>query len=161
MRTHQPSDDESLKSLQTLAQLGLDAAAAYEIVANRISTPGVHHHLLEFQADHLRHVDALNTILSRRGGAQAKVRRPPRAEESLLRALAEAASLLSAHAALMAVIANERLTNGSYETALRMNWDPEVARVIERTLADERRHLTLLMELQGEIPGQELPQLPG
>jgi len=128
--------------LMALAQLDQEAAAAYELAAEHIVADDVREQLIAFRDDHLDHVRDIATLLEDRGidlpeyGAMA--------DSSAVAALAVAAGQMGTRAALLAMISNERLTNGTYESALLVTTDEEARGLLECNLADERRHLAWL-----------------
>lgn len=142
------SDDETsvlvreANELIAVAELDREAAAAYHIAAEHIADPKMREQLMSFRDDHLRHVSDIESLLKQRDmdlpGDEA------RAESSAIAALALAAREMGTRAALLAMISNERLTNGTYESALLVTTDEEARALLERNLGDERRHLRWL-----------------
>jgi rubrerythrin len=69
------------------------------------------------------------------------------------------AAALGAKGLLVAMIANEMLTNGTYQTALELPCPDEVRKLLERNFADEQRHLRWLLEARDQV-GVEFPGEP-
>jgi competence ComEA-like helix-hairpin-helix protein len=153
-----PEEDAELTALTALSQLDLEAAEAYQVGAHHISDRELREKLLEFRADHLRHVRDLEALIKARGGEPLDQQA---ANQSVLTGLAEAAGELGPAAALLAMVANERLTNATYDSLLALEWDDDVLRVLERNCDDEHRHLRWLEEHQSQVmPEEERPGAP-
>lgn len=137
-------DVDDVEALAAVAALDLEAALVYELVADTVEATELAEMLRGFAADHRRHVEDLARIIEEESGE-----RPERAERGgILYALAATLGQLDDDAAVEAMIANERLTNGTYETAQWVVALPEARAVLERSFADEQRHLTSLLAYQ-------------
>jgi rubrerythrin len=90
----------------------------------------------------LRHVQDLNDEIVGLGGEP--VPPVPDLKGTLLRGFTAVTSTMGNQAALMAMIANEELTNRFYESALKLDWPPSQRALIEKNDADEKRHLEWL-----------------
>jgi len=147
-----------LIALAALAQMDFEAAVAYAVAADNIPDREVSRQLLEFRADHLRHVEDLDRLATEMGGEL-----PERidASESVIANLAVAAAALGESTAMLAMISNERLTNSTYESVLRLDWDDDVQEVLARNYQDEQRHLRWLEKNVGKVVrAAELPGAP-
>jgi competence protein ComEA len=137
-------EDRELEELIAIAELDREAAAAYDLAAYGLPSEEVRDQLTAFRDDHLRHVVDIGALLRTRG-----VDLPDetgRAEASAMADLAAAAVEMGTKATLLAMIGNERLTNGTYESALLAITDPDARALLERNFADDKRHLAWLQE---------------
>jgi competence ComEA-like helix-hairpin-helix protein len=149
----QTVEQTMLTALQALAEMDLGAAAAYEIAAGSFEDdPEVSQKLLSFRDDHLRHVDELERLTSDLGGDLLD---RGAADDSVLARLAEAADALGPRAALLAMLSNEQLTNGTYAAVLELDWYEDVAPVLERNFQDEQRHLRWLERYRDRLAQAE------
>jgi rubrerythrin len=73
----------------------------------------------------------------------------------VLARLAEAADALGPRAALLAMLSNEQLTNGTYAAVLELDWYEDVAPVLERNFQDEQRHLRWLERYRDRLAQAE------
>jgi rubrerythrin len=105
--------------------------------------------LLQFRDDHLRHVEDFNRILRARGGTPLDRNAAP--DGHLLRSLAQLTGPFGPAALVLAMVANEQLTNGSYDLALELEWDDDIMAVLERAFSDEQRHLSWLLKQQEKL----------
>jgi rubrerythrin len=131
-----------------IARLDLEAAAAYEVIAESADDPKLKKMLTSFAKDHRRHVEDIQAF------AEANdfvVEIPlPDGRQSSFVALAVAVGGLDEDAALETLIGNEHLTNRTYETALWLITDEEALAIVEKNREDERRHITALMDYAAE-----------
>ena len=140
------SPAEQIRVLIALSRLDLEAAAAYEVVAEVVDAPDVRATLLAFRDDHVRHGDDLQRLLLHRGGAEAA--QSGRNHGSLLRAAVEIARPLGVEFAIVTLIANEHLTTASYEAVLEYEWTPDERALLDHNFSDERAHLEWLLDLE-------------
>jgi bacterioferritin (cytochrome b1) len=126
--------------LEDLVQLDYDAAAAYEAAINRLQEA----RLREFKGDHLRHIAELGDILVEMG------RTPPKEGDMkglLTRGKVVIGGLMGDKAILRAMRTNEADTNIAYERAVAFHGlSTDTRDVLERGLADERRHCEWILE---------------
>jgi rubrerythrin len=147
-----------LIALAALAQMDFEAAVAYAVAADSIPDREVSKQLLEFRADHLRHVEDLDRLASDMGG---ELTERIDASDSMIANLAVAAAALGESSAMFAMISNEKLTNSTYESILRLDWDEEVREVLTRNFQDEQRHLRWLEKNSARVVrAAELPGAP-
>jgi|RhiMethySRZTD1v2_1073278.scaffolds.fasta_scaffold07431_3 rubrerythrin len=147
-------DDDDLNLLVAMAELDAEAAEAYRIAAEYADDPLLRAKLEEFRADHLRHVETFNRLLTNAGVAEV----PADLDEdsSAVTMLAASMGSMGVRAALMAMIANEQLTTAMYEAAMELPFEDEVARILEVHMADEQRHLDWLSEQETRAGNEEL-----
>jgi rubrerythrin len=136
--------------LRNLAHLDVDAIQLYEVAIQHIDVPMVREKLTEFRSDHARHVEDLNAEISRITGTP--VPRKPDLRGAILRGFTAISTKMSTHAALLAMTANEELTNRAYESALKIDWSPDQRALIEKNYSDEKRHLAWIKQAAKEKP---------
>jgi rubrerythrin len=141
-----------------LAQMDSEAAFAYETAAELADLSDVRSRLLEFAADHRRHVTELGQAIREIGGEPAAAAPPP--DTSVFGVLTSALGMVGPRALLMGLIGNEEFTNSAYDTALELITDAELRRLIERNFADEQRHITWLAT-QARPSEEEEPMATG
>ncbi len=146
--------------LASLAQLDLESALAFEAAVEIARDPEVRRVLGELADDHRRHVDALNEILEQAGEGMLAAREPERMP--LLAGLARLSGPIGPEALALALLANEQLTNLSYEDALAYEWDDEHESMLEQFRADEERHMRWLSDKADELhrAGDDQPSAP-
>jgi rubrerythrin len=66
-------DDSDLNLLIALAELDAEAAEAYRIAAENTDQVHLRAKLEEFRADHLRHVETFNQLISDAGGPEVSI----------------------------------------------------------------------------------------
>lgn len=128
-----------IKQLNTLLMLDHDAVEAYQQAISRIKSDICRKKLEEFQADHRRHVVDLKECIIRYDGA-------PTDRKDLkgffLKGMTAIQSMAGDEMALKAMHLNERLTNRTYEEALKDQGLPEDVRaLVQKNRLDEARHL--------------------
>jgi len=139
--------EEQLDALMAVGRMDAEAAAVYEAASELIGIDEITEQLLSFRDDHLRHVESLNRLLLERGGDPVSDEVDP--DASMLVELAEAMGAIGPKPGLAAVIGNEQLTNSVYQSALMLPYDARTRDLLERHLADERRHLAALNAMMG------------
>lgn len=137
-------DDTELDALLAIGQLDFEAAVAYEIAAEAVDEPTLQTMLQRFAGDHRAHVERIEQLSVDRG-MPARIM-PPEPDRSVLLVLATAMSAIEPAAAVAAMIANEHLTNATYETAQWLATDAEAIAIVEKHREDEQRHLAALLE---------------
>ncbi len=148
--------------IATLARLDLEAALAYDAAADLCGDPELSRQLTRFAHDHRRHVEELNRVLAREGEPEPA---PPEGGAAVLAGIVKVAGPLGPDVIVVALLGNEQLTNLSYDAALAYEWDGEDEALLERFVADERRHLAWLAQrheaLAGRAAGPGQPGTPG
>ncbi len=137
-------DKKKLAKLQSLAQLDVDAIGTYDAALKRVDVPVLMEQLGEFKADHERHVQNLNGLITRYGGEPVKFK--PDLKGAVLKGFTAITSMMGNEAALIAMVGNEELTTRTYQAALKMEWSPDEKAVIESHYADEQRHLAWIKD---------------
>lgn len=143
------ADREDLEGLRetaaALAQMDLEAAAAYDIAAAILDDiPEVAKKLRAFAEDHRRHVTGLGQLLERRGLEPSAVAPDP--DTATLALLTSAMGALGTKPALLALLSSEQLTNAAYEAAIELAVHEDARALFERHLEDEQRHLRWIAE---------------
>jgi competence ComEA-like helix-hairpin-helix protein len=150
-----PAEAEDVEVLSALAMLDLQAAKAYEAVAQSSDRAELAGKLREFAGDHFRHLDDLNRVLADRGEPTLSREAPG---SDLLTAVTKLSIPLGPLAQVSALLVNEQLTNGTYDLALSYEWDDEVQALLDRNLADEQRHLKWLADQEDRLSRTEEEQ---
>ena len=147
-------DDSDLNLLVAMAELDAEAAEAYRIAAEYTDNGLFRAKLEEFRADHLRHVETFNRLLTIAGVAEV----PAELDEdsSAVTMLAASMGTMGVRATLMAMIANEQLTNAMYDAAMELPFEDEVARILAMHMTDEQRHLDWLSEQETRAGEDEI-----
>lgn len=141
-----PESDDEVETLTALSQLDAEAAVGYQVAIDECDVQDLRDTLEGFRADHLRHVQDLNECVRRLGGEP--VDGVPDPDDSALVRFIEAVGPLGTRALLLAMIANEQLTNATYDTALEFVSEPEARKTVERNFDDEQRHIRTLTDLR-------------
>lgn len=128
-----------IRELNDLIELDFDAIEAYEAAVNRLRNDEWKTRLRAFRDDHRRHVDNLTMRVRTLGGEPAT---GPDAMSLLTQGKVVIGNILGGdHAILLAMRANEEVTNKRYEAALASDeLDADTRGIVEANLADERRH---------------------
>ena len=146
-----------INKLNDLLVLDLDAVEAYDQVIRRMESESCKSRLRTFQADHKRHVSELRDCIKRYEGQ-------PREHKDLrgvvVKGITALQSLAGDEAALKALQASERFTNGRYaEAAADPNWPEDVRTMVQGFRDDEDRHLAWIGDaINGRL--WEPPELP-
>lgn len=133
-------NDAVVKTLNELIQLDFDAIEAYELAIAKLESAGYRNPLTRFSEDHRRHVRELSLLVQ---GYLGKPATGPDLKRLLTKGKVFIADLFGDDKAiLMAMYANEKVTNKAYEAALEGIGEgkPEARVQLESNLADERRH---------------------
>jgi len=138
MATYQEQHKELGSLLNRLIRLEYDAVEAYEAAVKRLDTASYKEKIGQFLNDHRRHISDLRPLAT---SYCANVADGPDIKQILTKGKVVIAELGGDTAVLKAMQSNEKETNTAYEDALK---DPhimaDVRPVLERNLADERRH---------------------
>lgn len=154
----EPVDLAPVEVLAALARLDLESAVAYESAAELEPEAAIADQLRGFAHDHRRHVDALNRLVEAEGGVA--IAEPSDPELGVLAGLARIAAPLGPGPLALTLLANEQLTNLSYEDALAYEWDIETEPLLERFRGDEERHMRWLSDRYEEIDRGAPQSLP-
>lgn len=142
------ADEEELASLVALADLDVEAAMVYEMVAETVDERDLKSMLTSFAEDHRRHVEELERIVREEGG---KIEERRERAGGILMMLASTIGATDTEAAVEALIANEQLTNAIYETAMWVISMDAAQEVLKKNASDEQRHLRSLLDYQRKI----------
>lgn len=140
------SSETIIEKLNDLIELDFDAIEAYRAAIERLGNPAYKQRLEEFCKDHERHTQNLAALVMKHGG---KASRGPDVKRFLTKGKVVIADLVGDdHAILLAMRANEEVTNKRYELALNVNtdMDAETRSTLEANLGDERRHREWISE---------------
>ena len=128
----------SIEAMQDLIHLDMDAIMAYDQAIRACEHDFVAEQLREFRADHGRHVRDLSEELRKLGET-------PDVRTDAKGFFIEKFTAITSHgtrSALIAMLANENLTNAKYQAAVDLEDLPESAKaVIRQNWSDEQRHL--------------------
>lgn len=128
---------QTISDLSDLIKLEYDAMAAYESAIERFDKAEYKERLTEFLGDHKRHVQELGKAVGNEGGT------PPTkgdAMQVLTQGKVVIAGLMGDKAILKAMKANEAVTVGKYEKAVKTGYPDAIQTVLNQGLSDERRH---------------------
>lgn len=157
---------ESLcEELNDLIQLDFDAIEAYEAAIERLDSADCRDNLERFMRDHERHTVNLSEQVRMLGGT-------PKTKGDFMAMLTKGKVLIGQIAddkgILMAMNANEAVTNKTYEKALaKMVGHPTEEAVVRANLADERRHKQWIeqklesMKHEDDLHTRDRDQRPG
>lgn len=129
-----------IDKLNKLIQLDYDAIEAYAAAVEKLENPGYKEQVAKFGEDHVRHTQVLSALVDGYGGTAAT---GPDLKRLLTKGKVVIADLVGGDRAILtAMVANEEVTNKTYEAALDDLGDAEARtrEIIAENLADERRH---------------------
>lgn len=135
--------EKVIKNLNDLIELDYDAIAAYQQAIDRIDTDAYKTKLSEFLDDHQRHVEELSSLVKNEGGDPSK---EGDAKKVLTQGKVVLADMAGDKAILKAMKTNEEQTTTKYQKAVDDGYSQEVQTVLEKGLADERRHKAWIEE---------------
>lgn len=135
--------EKTIKNLNELIELDYDAIAAYQEAIDRIDTDAYKAKLSEFLDDHQRHIEELTSLVRNEGGEPAK---EGDGKKILTQGKVMLADMAGDKAILKAMKTNEEETTTKYQKAVDDDHSREVQSVLEKGLADERRHKAWLEE---------------
>ena len=129
---------DALDAFKELLELEDAAIEAYEAAINRLDNASYKTKMKEFRSDHERHREEITALLKEN---EVDLPTMPSPKEWLAQGKVVLANLMGDDAILRAMKSNEIDTNTAYE---RMNerddLTPDMQKIAERGLADERRH---------------------
>jgi uncharacterized protein (TIGR02284 family) len=129
---------KTIKLLNELIELDFDAIDAYQATVARLESPALKETMERFRDDHQRHTQNLGELVVGLGGTPSQ---GPDMKRFLTKGKVVIADLVGGdHAILTAMDLNEEVTNKAYEAASHVDVPPHVRAVLDRNLADERRH---------------------
>lgn len=128
----------SIREVQNLIHLDMDAIKAYEQAIKACEHENVASQLRSFQGDHQRHVRELSDEM-RKLGEQPKVSTDVK---GFFIEKFTAITSMGTRSALVSMMGNEQLTTSRYKAALELQDLPDSTRqVIRNNYGDEQRHL--------------------
>ena len=136
---HTPIDNrEACEKLNDLIQLDHDAIEAYEAAIERLDSAEYRARMQEFCDDHRRHTSELGAQVRLLGGT-------PKQKGDFMAMLTKGkvviGNLAEDRGILMAMNANEKVTNETYEHVLeKLAGHADLEPLVRRNLEDERRH---------------------
>ena len=145
------SNKDACEKLNDLIQLDHDAIEAYEAAIERLDSPDYRAKMQEFCDDHRRHTSELGAQVRTLGGT-------PKQKGDFMALLTKGkvviGNLAEDRGILMAMNANEAVTNKTYEHVLeKLAGHADIEPLVRRNLEDERRHkawIELTLEAMGE-----------
>ncbi len=155
MATMTGKESDGMKTIYKLVELDFDAVEAYEAAIQRLKDQTSRTKLSEFKADHERHIRDLSDALNRHG-----ITAPNRgdAKRVLIKGKVVIGQIAGDRGILQAMKTNEDDTNDAYERASnRSDLPPEILSLVERGLADERRHRDWIIQRIEFLKGAEQP----
>lgn len=147
-------------TLKHLIALDFDAISAYQAAIDRLENPKAIRALKEFMTDHWRHTQELTPLVHEYGEVA-----PTHADALMLLTKGKVliGQLAGDRGILSAMRSNEGDTNDAYENACsRIDAPPHVLDVLQRALADERRHKSWIERtlMQRDQPVAAGPHVP-
>lgn len=141
MVTTATDSKQIISDLSDLIEIDYDAIAAYQSAIEQMDNMEYKAKLTDFLGDHKRHVEELGKVVRNAGGT------PPTGGDAMViltKGKVLIAGLVGDKAILMAMNANEKVTNAKYEEAMENIYPEQIQAVVRRGLADERRHKSWL-----------------
>ena len=136
--------DDILDHLEKLIQLDVDATHAYDQAIKNVREQVIKDKLIQFQADHRKHIDLLSAKMLELGGT------PPELTSDfkgfLISGFTALRSLTGSKGALEAMETNERLTTSRYEEDSKLEFPVAISAIVRSNYADEQRHLAFIRE---------------
>lgn len=136
--------DDILDNLEKLIHLDVDATHAYDQAIKNVNEQIIKEKLIQFQADHRKHIDLLSAKMLELGGT------PPELTSDfkgfIISGFTALRSLTGTKGALEAMETNEKLTNSRYEEACKKDFPADILSIMQSNYADEQRHLSFVRE---------------
>ncbi|GFO53441.1 hypothetical protein GMSM_04480 [Geomonas sp. Red276] len=136
--------DDILNQLEKLIHLDVDATHAYDQAIKNVNEQVIKDKLIQFQADHRKHIDLLSAKVLELGGT------PPELSSDfkgfIISGFTALRSLTGTKGALEAMETNERLTTSKYDEACKLDFPVDIRTIVEQNYADEQRHLAFVRE---------------
>ncbi|HYD53513.1 MAG TPA: nuclear transport factor 2 family protein [Gemmatimonadaceae bacterium] len=130
-------DAALIAELNDLIQLDHDAVDGYTIAIDRVKDPARRQSLVDFRADHKRHIEELVALVRQRGGLPTELPHPTGAIKLAVQALGAIGNDVSL---LLAFKAVEGQVRDKYRRASQRALPTDVSAVVARAAADEERH---------------------
>jgi uncharacterized protein (TIGR02284 family) len=132
------SIDKQIEELNELIRFDFDAIGAYDSAIDDINEIPVKNPLMQFRADHQRHITELSAIVTRLGGQPVQ---SPGAKGFFRKVMTKTAGLGGTELTLKAMRSNEELLNKTYAHHLSLDFPDDIKAVIRQNYGDEQRHL--------------------
>lgn len=136
--------DDILDNLEKLIHLDVDATHAYDSAIKNVNEQIIKEKLIQFQADHRKHIDLLSAKMLELGGT------PPELTSDfkgfIISGFTALRSLTGTKGALEAMESNEKLTNSRYEEACKKDFPADILSILQSNYSDEQRHLSFVRE---------------
>lgn len=145
-------------NLRDLMELDYDAVSAYQAAIDRLKNPSYKTTMRAFLFDHIRHITELRPVVLALG-----VQPPEGADAKALLTTGKVllGQIVGDRGILRAMRSNEEDTNTAYErTLLRGDLTAGLSEILQRGLADERRHRTWFEDILRSPHPQEPPVPP-
>lgn len=137
MTQPQQNDAALIAELNDLLQLDHDAVEAYTIAIDLVRSPAYRETLVQYRADHKRHIEELAALVRARGGLPTELPHPTAPLKLAVQALGAAPGDTTL---LLAFKAVEGQGRDKYRRAAQRSHARDVAEVIHRAAEDENRH---------------------
>jgi uncharacterized protein (TIGR02284 family) len=159
MATLSGKQSDLAKALADLVELEHDALEAYQAAIARLSDFASKDKFKDFVLDHQRHITELSAAVRSLGVE------PPQkggAKSILTKGKVYLGSLAGDNVILQAMRTNENDTNTAYERAVgRDDVPPPIREILDRNLADERRHRQWIIGRIDQLEGRPASPYPG
>lgn len=138
------ANQDLVHQLNDLIALDYDAIAAYDQAVERLQDPTCKSELANFKRDHEQHVRDLSALVSQYGGTP---RQRGDMKQMMTQGMVVIRSITGDKGIMKAMKTNEDQTNAKYEKAVQWpNIPNDVRTVLEKNLADERRHRSWIVD---------------
>lgn len=138
--------EKVIKNLCDLTQLDIDAVHAYEQALKEIKKNEIFINIKKFQEDHARHINELSAVIVSLNGEPPK--RTQDFKGYLIEGFTSLRSITGTEGALKAMQTNEKLTNATYEKALKKLQEDDamenIKALVSKNYEDEKRHLAYI-----------------
>lgn len=142
------SESSLIAELNDLLQLDHDAVEAYTVAIDRLRDERRRETLVDFRADHERHIEELAALIRARGGLPTEM---PHATGALKLAVQALGSIGSTVPLLLAFKAVEGQVRDKYQRAAQRVRENDVTDVVRRAADDEVRHYAWVEQTLHEL----------
>lgn len=132
-----PNESRLIAELNDLLQLDHDAVEAYTIAIDLVRNTRYRDALVEYRADHKRHIEELAALVRARGGLPTEL---PHATAPLKLAVQALGAAPGDVTLLLAFKAVEGQARDKYRRFAAKQWPEEAGAVVKQAAADEERH---------------------
>jgi ketosteroid isomerase-like protein len=131
------SESRLIADLNDLLQLDHDAVEAYTIAIDLVRSTRFRDSLVEYRADHKRHIEEIAALVRARGGLPTELPHATAPLKLTVQALGAAPGDVTL---LLAFKAVEGQARDKYQRYATRTWPADVADVVKAAAADEQRH---------------------